>query len=99
MSLHKQLVRADNELSSIYRSQCPCSHLLQIVQNLKQGHTGQLSLITFLLNVAGSGARVFTIMQARQPIEYSGSRCISRWSLLWNLELEKPYAQSLRWIS
>mgnify|MGYP001286915599 CR=1 FL=1 len=37
--------------------------LPQIVQNIKQGHTGQLSLITYCLNVAGSGARVFTVMQ------------------------------------
>ena len=37
--------------------------LPQIFQNFRQGHTGQLSLITYLLNVAGSGARVFTILQ------------------------------------
>ena len=37
--------------------------LPQITQNLKQGHTGQLSLITYMLNVAGSGARVFTVLQ------------------------------------
>jgi mannose-P-dolichol utilization defect protein 1 len=37
--------------------------LPQIVQNLKQGHTGQLSLITYLLNTAGGAARVFTVMQ------------------------------------
>ena len=37
--------------------------LPQIVQNFKQGHTGQLSLITYCLNVAGSGARAFTVVQ------------------------------------
>jgi len=37
--------------------------LPQILQNLRQRHTGQLSLITYLLNCAGSGARVFTIIQ------------------------------------
>jgi len=37
--------------------------LPQIAQNLRQGHTGQLSLVTYLMNVAGSGARVFTVMQ------------------------------------
>ena len=37
--------------------------LPQILQNFRQGHTGQLSLITYILNVAGSGARVFTILQ------------------------------------
>lgn len=37
--------------------------LPQIMQNLKQGHAGQLSLITYVLNVAGSGARVFTVLQ------------------------------------
>ncbi len=37
--------------------------LPQIAQNLKQGHTGQLSLITYLLNVAGCGARVYTVVQ------------------------------------
>ena len=35
----------------------------QIVANFQQGHTGQLSLITYLLNVAGSGARAFTVVQ------------------------------------
>ena len=37
--------------------------LPQIVQNQRQGHAGQLALITYLLNVAGSGARVFTVTQ------------------------------------
>ena len=37
--------------------------LPQILQNIRQGHTGQLSLITYMLNVAGSGARAFTVMQ------------------------------------
>lgn len=37
--------------------------LPQIVQNLRQGHTGQLSLVTHLLNVAGNIARIGTILQ------------------------------------
>ena len=39
------------------------ARLPQIAQNMRQGHTGQLSLITYMLNVAGSGARAFTIVQ------------------------------------
>lgn len=35
----------------------------QIVQNQRQGHAGQLALVTYALNVAGAGARVFTTMQ------------------------------------
>jgi len=34
----------------------------QILQNLRQGHTGQLALATFVLNVAGCAARVFTVL-------------------------------------
>ena len=37
--------------------------LPQILQNQRQGHTGALSLITYLLNVLGGAARVFTVMQ------------------------------------
>ena len=37
--------------------------LPQIVQNLRQGHTGQLSLVTHLLNVAGNIARIGTVLQ------------------------------------
>ena len=37
--------------------------LPQIVQNLRQGHTGTLSLITYLLNVLGGTARIFTTLQ------------------------------------
>ena len=37
--------------------------LPQILQNMRQGHTGTLSFITYLLNVAGAGARIFTVMQ------------------------------------
>jgi len=37
--------------------------LPQIMANQRQGHTGTLSLITYALNVAGSGARVFTVLQ------------------------------------
>lgn len=34
----------------------------QIVQNIKQGHTGQLSLITYTLALLGNIARVVTIL-------------------------------------
>ena len=37
--------------------------LPQILQNQRQGHTGALSLITYLLNVLGGAARLFTVMQ------------------------------------
>ena len=37
--------------------------LPQIVQNQRQGHAGQLALITYLLNVLGGTARVFTTLQ------------------------------------
>ena len=37
--------------------------LPQIVRNQMQGHTGALSLITYALNVVGSLARVFTVLQ------------------------------------
>ena len=36
------------------------SRVPQIVANYRNGHTGPLSLITFVLVVAGSGARVYT---------------------------------------
>lgn len=36
---------------------------MQIVSNFEQGHTGQLALITLMLNLAGSIARFFTTMQ------------------------------------
>lgn len=39
------------------------ARLPQIAQNMRQGHTGQLSIITYALNVAGSGARAFTVLQ------------------------------------
>jgi len=37
--------------------------LPQIAQNLRQRHTGELAFITYLLNVAGAGARLFTTLQ------------------------------------
>ena len=37
--------------------------LPQILLNFRQGHAGQLAFVTYLLNVAGSGARTFTILQ------------------------------------
>lgn len=43
--------------------------LPQIAQNFNQGHTGQLALITYLLNAVGSLARIFTtIQQLNDPI-------------------------------
>lgn len=39
------------------------SRLPQIVLNLKQGHTGQLALITFSLSGLGNLARVFTTLK------------------------------------
>uniref|UniRef100_A0A7S3DKU7 Mannose-P-dolichol utilization defect 1 protein homolog n=1 Tax=Palpitomonas bilix TaxID=652834 RepID=A0A7S3DKU7_9EUKA len=38
------------------------SKVPQILSNFKNGHTGQLSFLTWFLNVAGSSARVFTTM-------------------------------------
>ncbi|KAL1528835.1 hypothetical protein AB1Y20_010158 [Prymnesium parvum] len=35
----------------------------QIVQNVKQGHAGQLALITYLMNTLGCIARIFTTLQ------------------------------------
>ena len=37
--------------------------LPQILQNQRQGHTGTLSIITYVLNLLGSSARVFTVLQ------------------------------------
>ena len=39
------------------------SRLPQIVLNLKQGHTGQLALVTFALSGLGNLARVFTTLK------------------------------------
>eukprot|EP00965_Chrysotila_dentata_P012872 425128-Pleurochrysis_carterae.AAC.2 len=39
------------------------SRLPQIVQNIQQGHTGQLAFATYFLNTLGGAARVFTTMQ------------------------------------
>ena len=39
------------------------SRLPQIVLNLKQGHTGQLALVTFALSGVGNLARVFTTIK------------------------------------
>ena len=36
--------------------------LPQIVPNVRQGHTGRLSLITYALNFLGGAARVFTVL-------------------------------------
>jgi hypothetical protein len=37
--------------------------LPQIAQNMRQGHTGELALITYLMNVLGATARLFTTLQ------------------------------------
>lgn len=39
------------------------SRIPQIFANFRQGHTGQLALITLLLNLAGALARLFTTIQ------------------------------------
>jgi mannose-P-dolichol utilization defect protein 1 len=39
------------------------SRLPQIMQNVRQRHTGQLAMLTFLLNTLGGAARVFTTLQ------------------------------------
>ncbi|EEY55637.1 mannose-P-dolichol utilization defect 1 protein [Phytophthora infestans T30-4] len=45
----------------------------QILSNFKQGHTGQLALITLVLNFAGSIARLFTTMQETgDPVQVAG---------------------------
>ncbi|KAI9917120.1 hypothetical protein PsorP6_012715 [Peronosclerospora sorghi] len=45
----------------------------QILSNFKQGHTGQLALITLVLNLAGSIARLFTTMQETgDPVQVAG---------------------------
>ena len=47
--------------------------LLQILSNFKQGHTGQLAIITLVLNLAGSVARLFTTMQETgDPMQVAG---------------------------
>ncbi|KAL8023836.1 putative mannose-P-dolichol utilization defect 1 protein [Plasmopara halstedii] len=45
----------------------------QILSNFKQGHTGQLALITLVLNLAGSIARLFTTMEETgDPVMIAG---------------------------
>jgi len=39
------------------------SRLPQIVQNMRQGHTGQLAPSTYVLNTLGAAARIFTTLQ------------------------------------
>ena len=47
--------------------------MLQILFNFKQGHTGQLALVTLVLNFAGSIARLFTTMQETgDPVQVAG---------------------------
>ena len=43
------------------------------MSNFKQGHTGQLAIITLVLNLAGSFARLFTTMQETgDPVQVAG---------------------------
>ncbi|RLN57120.1 hypothetical protein BBJ28_00004499 [Nothophytophthora sp. Chile5] len=45
----------------------------QILSNFKQGHTGQLAIITLVLNLGGSIARLFTTMQETgDPVQIAG---------------------------
>jgi len=46
------------------------SRMPQIVQNFRQRHTGNLSIITWLMSVAGNAVRMFTtIMQVNDPVQ------------------------------
>lgn len=40
----------------------------QVITNFKNGHTGQLALVTLTMNFAGSLARLFTTLQVRSPL-------------------------------
>lgn len=40
----------------------------QVITNFKNGHTGQLALVTLTMNFAGSLARLFTTLQVRRPL-------------------------------
>jgi mannose-P-dolichol utilization defect protein 1 len=53
---------------------CDCHRLdAQILSNFKQGHTGQLALVTLVLNFGGSVARLFTTMQETgDPVQLAG---------------------------
>lgn len=57
-------------LESLYASQQAIfvfSRALQIIKNYQTKQTGQLSLLTSLMNFSGSGARLFTSLQAHAP--------------------------------
>eukprot|EP00949_MAST-11_sp_MAST-11-sp1_P004557 g4557.t1 len=45
-----------------------CSRIPQIFANFRNGHTGQLALLTWLLNFVGAGARVFTSWQETKDL-------------------------------
>ena len=49
----------------------------QIITNWKQGHTGQLSFITWLFTLCGSAARIFTTLQEVNDPFIAGSYIIS----------------------
>lgn len=40
----------------------------QVLTNFKNGHTGQLALVTLTMNFAGSLARLFTTLQVHRPL-------------------------------
>lgn len=48
---------------------CATSQVPQILQNMKQGHTGVLSGITLFMNIGGNGARIATsIREGLAPV-------------------------------
>ena len=55
-------VRLVGNLKILVASKRHVPRLPQIVQNVRQGHTGRLSLITYALNFLGGAARVFTVL-------------------------------------
>lgn len=61
----------------------------QVWTNYKQGHTGQLAVVTIIMNFAGAAARVFTTLQEgqvrpltrhsqRKPASRGSHNCISQ---------------------
>ena len=53
------------------------SRITQIIKSCKEKSTGPLSTITFLLNMAGNVARIFTTMKETQDIIMAGGFVIS----------------------
>eukprot|EP01029_Cantina_marsupialis_P028837 TRINITY_DN778064_c0_g1_i1.p1 TRINITY_DN778064_c0_g1~~TRINITY_DN778064_c0_g1_i1.p1 ORF type:complete len:239 (+),score=37.47 TRINITY_DN778064_c0_g1_i1:29-745(+) len=54
-----------------------CARMPQIISNVKNGHTGQLSVITCLLTFLGCVARVFTTLQEVDDVYILSSYLIS----------------------